>query len=115
MELTVVLGTRIIRPFLWNAAIPEEVRSPSLFYDGNRDGDWVRVLVSITVRNESGYASTLNNAVGGFVSTVTEACSLQPSGRYPAFRYEGSWNCRWLYGLESRDISTVNTIGIHSH
>ena len=31
------------------------------------------LLVSITVSEESGYASTLNNAVGGFVSTVTEA------------------------------------------
>ena len=39
--------------------------------------------VSITVSEESGYASTLNNAVGGFVSTVTDASEFDTEDEDP--------------------------------
>tara|TARA_Y100000746_G_scaffold168418_1_gene145769 strand:- start:34 stop:276 length:243 start_codon:yes stop_codon:yes gene_type:complete len=65
--------------------------------------------VSITVREESGYASTLNRAVGGFVSTVAEASEFETECEDPGVPIKEvvstvTGSTGWKFGS---DISTV--------
>ena len=64
--------------------------------------------VSMTVRDESGYSSTLNNAVGGFVSTVAVASEFDTENEDPGVPIKEVVNAvvgttGWKFG---KDIST---------